>query len=509
MADKRPNILLIMSDQHRADFMGCMGHDVCRTPNLDALAAGGVLFARTHCPFPLCGPSRMAFMTCRHPHEIGCWTNDQQLSSDIPTFAHGLLAGGYETVLSGRMHFVGLDQRHGFSQRIIGDVPESVHIAAGWKLDRVLGDLIDTPGYNPAGIIKSGPGRSGYQAYDEAVCRRTVQWLSQRPRPSGHDAPFLLVVGLAMPHCPFVAPPEDFNYYAARISPRDLPDPQANLHPVMAAHQNRCGLRPAPALEARWRATVAYYGMCSFLDRQIGLIFDSLHASGLAENTIVVYTSDHGESLGDHGLWWKDAFYNPACRVPLIVSWPRRIAGGRSVGRNVNLIDIGPTLLDLAGVEPLPDASGRSLRGLLEQGDGASWLDRTFAEDIHHMPGSPDVVPCRMVVDGPWKYNYYHGHGEELFNLKTDPGEQHDLAGQSEHAPVRDRLRLAVLAQWDPQAVQRLMRHHSQRQRLIAAWINKSHPMEPDPLWFDQPCQNSWQEVLPPGADPGNQGEVR
>lgn len=175
-----PNVVIIMSDQHNSGVMGCAGDALARTPALDLLAENGTSFSNTYCAFPLCGPSRMSFMTGRYPHAIDQWDNHCQLSSDIPTFAHAFLAGGYDTILSGRMHFVGGDQRHGFTERLIGDVSPTAHITAGWQLDKVLGDLVDTPGMDPAGICKSGPGHTGYQAYDEAVTKTSVDWLRQR-----------------------------------------------------------------------------------------------------------------------------------------------------------------------------------------------------------------------------------------------------------------------------------------------------------------------------------------
>ncbi len=216
----RPNILLIMSDQHQAGVMGCAGDAVAETPALDRLATAGALFSSAYCAYPLCGPSRMAFMTARHPHELRCWSNENQLDSDAITFAHGLLVAGYETVISGRMHFVGQDQLHGFTRRLIADVPESAYLSAGWKLQRVLGDLVDTPGMSLSSLVKSGPGRTGYHSYDEAVTRATVNWLAERGK-AREERPFLLTVGYVSPHCPFVAPPEDFARYADRLSMDD------------------------------------------------------------------------------------------------------------------------------------------------------------------------------------------------------------------------------------------------------------------------------------------------
>ena len=471
-----------MSDQHHAGILGCAGDAVAHTPALDGLAAAGVRFTNAYCPFPLCGPSRMSFMTCRHPHELGLWDNDGELHTDIPTMVHSFLAGGYDTILSGRMHFAGHDQRHGFAARLLGDVPESVYISAGWKLQRVLGDLADTPGMSLTGLTKSGPGRTGYHAYDEAVTRVTVDWLRERGHANA-GKPFFLTVGYASPHCPFVAPPEDFERFAGRIGAGDLPAPGGALHPVNADRRKRFQTDPPPPLDAQWRTRVAYYGLCAFLDRQVEAVLGALRDAGLTEDTLLVYTSDHGEMLGEHGMWWKSTFYDGACRVPLLVSWPGRIEGGRAIGRNVSLMDIGTTFLDLAGIEPLPGASGRSFRSLLS-GKSEGWDDAVFAE--YAEPGRPS----RMVRRGPWKYNYYPGSRPELFNLEDDPGESNDLWDDPQLAAVRGELHEIVLQGWDPDRVAERTRRREKERALIANWVRATNPPEPDPLWFDRPPEN-------------------
>ena len=484
MPDERPNILLIMSDQHHAGIMGCAGDEVIHTPAMDRLASDGVRFSNAYCPFPLCGPSRMSFMTCRHPHEIGLWDNEGELHSDIPTFAHTFLKGGYDTVLSGRMHFVGQDQRHGFAERILGDVPESAYLAAGWKLQKVLGDLVDTPGMSLAGVVKSGPGRTGYHAYDETVTRTTVDWLHQRAK-TGGEKPFLLTVGYAAPHCPFVSPPEDFERYADVITHEDLPVPDDTVHPVNADRRKKFQEDPLPPADARWRTRVAYYGLCTFLDRQVGTIIEALEDAGMAHNTIVVYTSDHGEMLGEHGMWWKSTFYDGACRVPLIVSWPGRIEGGGSVSHNVSLMDIGTTLIEMTGVEPLPGASGRSFHALMG-GNSEAWDDAVFAEYTARYIETPG----RMVRYGRWKYNYYHGLRPELFDMEEDPDEKRDLWEDPDYRDIRRQLHDLVLKDWDPDRVTAHVRRCTRERRLIGHWVDTIGPEEPDPLWFDEPPDN-------------------
>ncbi len=479
-----PNVVLVMSDQHHAGIMGCAGDRVARTPNLDRLAEEGTRFRNAYCTYPLCAPSRMSFMTARHPHELGLFDNEGHLGSDVPTTAHAFLSAGYDTVLAGRMHFVGPDQRHGYCDRIVGDVAESAYAGAGLKLERILGDLADTPGMGLAGVVKSGPGRTGYHAYDEAVTRATVRWLGERGR-GEHDRPFLLTVGYVAPHCPFVAPPHDFRAHRDMIGYPDLPPPDDHLHPVNAAKRRRWGIDPPPPRDAQWRTRVAYYGLCTFLDRQVGAILTALAESGLREHTVIVYCSDHGEMLGEHGMWWKSTFYDGASRVPLIVSWPGHIPAGQVLAENVSLLDLGPTLLDLCGADALPGASGSSFRRLLT-GDHTAWKDTAVAE--HAERGSE--VAGRMVRSGGWKLNYYRGLQPELFRMEEDPGETNDLAGSARHRDVERRLTELALTDWNPDDIAARMQRRSEELALIGTWERTAQPPEPDPPWFSGRLEN-------------------
>ena len=475
-----------MSDQHHAGYMGCAGDPVVETPNLDRLAEKGLRFTNAYCPSPLCGPSRMSFMTGRHPHEISVWDNQDELASDVPTFAHAFADAGYETVLSGRMHFVGADQRHGFAKRLIGDVSPTAYINAGWQLDKVVGDLVSTCGMILDSIVKSGPGRTGYQAYDEAVTKTTVDWLMESERAS--ERPFLLTVGFITPHCPFVCPPDDFAFYKERVSPGDLPQFEEDLHPRNERLRKNFGVDPPPPLDAQWRTRVAYYGLTTFLDRQIGSVLDALEQSGQADNTIIVYCSDHGEALGEHGLWWKSTFYDASCRIPLIISWPDRFTHGiRS--ENVSLMDVGPTVLDIVGAGQIPGATGRSFASLIRAED--DWDDTVFAEYVVD-------TACRMVRSGPWKYNYYHGMPPELFNLEEDPGEKQNLAGKPEYTAIEERLNELALRDWDPESIQRKVDQIHRERPIIADRIRSDRPLEPDPPWFSVPPVNSVDSSIQP-----------
>jgi choline-sulfatase len=283
-----------------------------------------------------------------------------------------------------------------------------------------------------------------------------------------------------------VAPPEDYELYRDRITEADLPDPDPDgLHPLHVSFRERWGLDPEPPRSAQLRTRLAYYGMCTFTDRIAGRVLAALESAGLADDTLVVYASDHGEQLGEHGLWWKSTFYQGSVGVPLLMAGPG-IPGGREVTGNVGLMDLGPTLLDLAGADPLPAASGRSFRGLL--GPGASdWADEVFAENYR---GAGEGTAQRMVRRGPWKLNYYHGARPQLFNLADDPLETADRWDDPACRDILADLQERVLDGWDPARMEaRLAERHCELE-LYGRWLQRNPQQEPDPPWFTTPPEN-------------------
>lgn len=493
---KQPNVLIIMSDEHRPSVAGFAGDEVAETPNLDALASDGIAFANAHCAFPLCSPSRVAFLTGKHPHKTGAFTNYDYLKSDVATFAHAFAVAGYETVLAGRMHFQGPDQRHGFNQRIIGDLGKSAYRAmfddgapppSSPELVGAYGDLHDAAGQNVTGLTKSGVGATGIHAYDKEVARCAVEFVEQRPETAD---PFLLVVGFALPHPPYVAPAAEYARFAGRVPPPlpASPDP----HPADADHRVSSGSAGMPDDDpAIDRVRTAYYAQCSMLDENIGRVLSALDNSTFGEDTIVVYTSDHGDQLGDRGMWWKNTFYQSSVGVPLVMRWTGRITPTK-VPQNVSLVDVGPTLLDLAGIEPLPEASGHSFRCLIE-GDPTLWADEVFAESR----GLGQIGRYqRMVRRGRWKLSYFHGLEPQLFDMEDDPQELVDLAQDPRYASLRASLLRSILSDWDPEAIANGEDARWREMGLIDRWIRSSEIVEPDPPWSDETPEN-WVNTDP------------
>lgn len=472
MRASQPNILLVMSDQHNARFMGNAGHAVVRTPALDQLAAQGTRCSAAYCPHPLCVPSRIGFLTGRLPSEVGGWGNGSVLDSDTPTFAHAFAAAGWESILCGRMHFEGPDQFHGFQRRIFGDSTYSLS-------PEILGQGRNrTNGQTRYAVEVAGFGQSGFQTFDQIVTDRACRFLRERP-PA--DPPFCLVVGLMLPHNPLICSRRWFDYYMHALPPLDLPTPRdiERFHPAIRAWRHRRGVDDLTPLQHR-RALAAYCGLVTELDQNLGVLLRALRQSAFAENTLVVYCSDHGDQAAEHGMWWKSAFYEGSARVPLIFHQPGRIPAGRELPSVVSLIDIAPTLLELVGTPPMPIASGRSFSHLLLDQPGLSWPDEAFSE----YAGDHGDQPSCMLRRGRWKLIYYSEFDScLLFDMHGDPREQQDLANDPAHRPIVDALLADTRQRWSAQRMIDGLKRDRERWKSI----KDLPPIGPHPVEHHQP----------------------
>ncbi|MSP48934.1 MAG: hypothetical protein EXQ95_06365 [Alphaproteobacteria bacterium] len=320
----RPNLLFLWSDQHAQSVAGCYGDAVAETPNLDRLAAGGITFDGTYCPSPICLPSRMSLLTARHPYAQSCWTNQDILPSGIPTMAHSLGSVGVRATLLGRMHSLGPDQLRGFAQREVGD--HSTNWIGGRTHDLGVLDKANDPFRES--VRNSGPGQCSYELHDHDVTQAACDHLAElgRRRAAGDKAPFAAVVGWLLPHPPYVCQPGFFDRFKDKVAPPHIPVP-SNEHPYLRWWREDRGIADV-TLEEAMRARAAYYGLVATLDGMIGRILETLEHAGLAEDTIVVYTTDHGDHLGNRGLWWKSTMYDESARIPLVIRWPGRLTGG-------------------------------------------------------------------------------------------------------------------------------------------------------------------------------------
>lgn len=476
----RPNLLYIHSDQHSPYVAGCYGDPLVETPHLDALAARGVVFDNTYCPSPICVPSRMSMLSGRYPCDNQVWTNSHILDSGIPTLAHAMGAGGYRPALVGRMHSVGPDQLRGYAERLVGD--HGPNQPGGTGVDH--GQLAGTAGPGRVSLRLSGHGQSAYQVHDEDVAAATVDYLNRLgvAKRAGQAAePFSLSVGFMLPHQPFVARLQDYRYYYENIAPPQTPEPFGDhLHPHIKCWRQACDIEKVSAEETR-RARAAYWALVHCLDALIGQIAAALRENDLEDNTLVLYTSDHGEQVGEHGLWWKQTFYEDSVKVPAILAWPGHLPAGTRCDRVISSLDLNATMLDAMACPALPNSRGRSLLPLLTDPQNADWDDVAFSEFCQDAAGAGGPFPQegifqRMIRRGRWKLNYYHGQPCQLFDLQADPRECCDLAADPAHRETLATLKAEVLAGWDPEWIAARLAALRADRSILAAWGRTVQP---------------------------------
>jgi choline-sulfatase len=456
----RPNVLLIMSDEHGPMFSSAYGHGIVRSPNLDRLAAAGVTFDAAYCPSPLCVPSRAAFMTGKHLHRVGAYDNGAPFPSDEATWAHMLRAAGYEVVLDGKMHFIGPDTLHGFERQLARDHLGPIK-GGDWPdpFPRGFRDGATTRRW----IDEAGPGKKGNLVFDDEVEAAALSYLQEKARGTP-DRPWALCVSFLAPHFPLVVPEPYFSmYYPDNVDMPVIPPGHIeSQHPVHERGRLAYDLYGYSDEQIR-RCRAAYYGLVTHLDERIGRLVEAVSHPSLNGNTVVIYTSDHGEFIGEHGLWWKNDFYEHSSRVPLIVSWPGHAAAGLRFGGAVSLLDLTRTMVDLTGAPDPGDLDGHSLLPVLRDPAGAAWKDEAYCEYYGHSTNRAQ----RMIRTGRWKLCYYHNEPVELFDLENDPGEFRDLAGQPAYRSVQEALTQRVLADWDPAAVEAEVRRSHRNRQII------------------------------------------
>jgi choline-sulfatase len=457
---QEPNILLIIADQMTPFLTGVYGHPVVKTPNLEKLAKRGVRFDAAYTPCPICAPARACLLTGKYSSHNGVYDNAAPLPCDEPTMCHYLNEAGYDTVLSGKAHFVGPDQLHGFRKRLI---PNIYPTDFTWTKRR--------ENKRPRSHARSYVGKAvkvdqqtRNLRYDEEAHRRATDYLSHR----GSDSePFFLCVSYNFPHEPFCPPKKYWDLYEdAEIQipqmPADLEARHSPMDKWLNRHHgvDRVDLQRPESLR---RLRRAYYALVTYIDDKVGELLASLEHNGLADDTVVVFTSDHGDMLCEKNMVQKRTFYEWSCRVPLIVMMPDGAGAGRRCAEPVSLIDLAPTILDLAGIGPakrLP-MDGTSLMGLIR---GTDRQPRTVFAEMH---SEGVYTTCFMVRRDRYKYNYFHGHGGQLFDLVEDPDEWNDLAGTAEHAAVENELRELILNRFDPNAIEKDLRASLDRRLLL------------------------------------------
>lgn len=439
------NVLVLLSDEHHPDVLGCTGHPLAQTPHLDRLAARGTRFTRAYTPAPICVPARASLATGRPVHEIGYWDNALAYDGRVPSWGHRLQAAAVRVESIGKLHYrdgsdpTGFDAQH-----------EPLHIQAG--LGQVWGSvrdpLPDTVGASPL-FRELGAGESAYNRFDLRVTERAVGWLESRAT-EAPTRPWVLFVGLVAPHFPLVVPQQYIDRFP--IDSIDLPARPPARHPWVEALARHCDHDAALGTDLRLRLAVAsYLGLVSFMDERVGAILHALESTGLAASTLVIYTSDHGDNLGARGLWNKCVLYRDSTGIPLILAGPG-IPSGRLCTTNVNLVDLYRTILYAARV-PLDDTDAamptRSLQGVANEPDDPARI----ALSEYHAVGSP--TGAFMLAAGRYKYHYYVGYPAELFDLESDPRESEDLAENGRSKDILATFERSLRSMLDPEAIDR------------------------------------------------------
>ncbi len=458
----KPNILFIMCDQMRYDAIGCNGNDIIHTPNLNRLAQSGVNFSNCYTPNPICVPARATITTGFYPHKCtGVKKNGGSIKEGYPLLGEELNRRGYETYAMGKLHYLPYDSKkenrttYGIKnvelaesgrmlakfdpehkQRGIEDYHDYLH-TVGWG-GYSRGDAIGNNDIFPS----STPVPEEYFV-DTWVADRAIYHMekhaSEKP-----ETPFFMWASFPKPHSPYNPP----HPYDKMYDPRDMPPPVGDISDVIERGVDNSYLEYWDFMwdklspETKKVIKAHYYGLITLQDKQIGRLLDFLEEKGLRENTIIIYTADHGDMMGDFGLYFKRVFYNGSVRIPLMISYPPKIKGGSVSDELVGLQDLLPTILSLTG-EPLGQrVDGGDLTGTVLEGKPV----RDYY--IAQCGDSPDQQ--YMVADREWKYIYHeYGGVEELYNLKNDPSELNNLSGskETETAGRLEKMR-SYLTEW-------------------------------------------------------------
>ncbi|SES73995.1 choline-sulfatase [Oceanicella actignis] len=458
MADK-PNILIFMVDQLTGTLFPDGPAEWLHAPNLRWLAARSTRFANAYTASPLCAPGRASFMAGQLPSRTRVYDNAAEFASDIPTYAHHLRRAGWHTCLSGKMHFVGPDQLHGFEERLTTDIYPADF---GWTPDyRKPGQRIDWWYHNMGSVTGAGVAEITNQLeYDDEVAyhaTRKVHDLGRRK----DDRPWCLTVSFTHPHDPYVARRRHWDLYedCAHLLPEVAAIPYERHDPHARRIFDANDWRSYDITDEHIRrARRAYFANISYLDEKIGEVLHALEAT--RQEAIILFLSDHGDMLGERGLWFKMCFYEGSARVPLMISAPQ-MAPGR-VAAPVSTMDVVPTLAELAGVsldEVMPWTDGQSLVPLAAGGARTAPVAMEYAAEASEAP----LVALR---DGRWKYVVCKLDPPQLFDLESDPHELDNLAGDPAHAEVEARLAAEIARRWDLDAFDAAVRE-SQARRLI------------------------------------------
>ncbi len=484
----QPNIVFVMADQMSAKALPFYGHDVVKARTLSRLAREGVVFENAYCNSPLCGPSRLSMMSGLLPSKVGGYDNAPSFSSAIPTFAHYLRLGGYRTCLSGKMHFAGPDQLHGYEERLTTDIyPSDFAWTPNWAEPDAKVKFQDMQN-----ILETGPClRSLQMDYDDDVNTQAVRWLYDRARDETKQ-PFMLTVSFTSPHDPYMARPEFWEMYdddeidLPKVPP--IPVDQQDAHSARIHEHYSIG-KAEVSDDIIKRARHGYYASIEYIDSKVASLVETLQETGLLEDTIFVFASDHGDMMGERGMYYKKCFFEWSSRVPLIFWAPGRLSA-RRVRETVSLLDILPTFADIGGV----------LDQVLET-DGSSLVCALSGDPLEDR-----VVPAEFLAEGVFdptfllikdrlKLFYSEIDPPLLFDLENDPDELINQAGNPEYAQVLGALLEEAREMWDAEQLKREIIADQNRRRLI----QKAHQNGVPPKWDYQPFTDASEQYVRAG----------
>lgn len=439
------NLLILLSDEHNKRMLGVSGHSHVKTPNLDNLANEGVLFQNAYCNSPICVPSRAILATGRYNAEIGYWDNADPYDGKIPSWGHRAVEGNCDAVSIGKLHFLDDQAPTGFSEQIN---PLNVVGGVGDLLGLIRQELPVRKG--AANMAKDvGSGETTYSNYDKKIAEDATKWILNR---KAGDKPWVLFVSFVCPHFPLIAPPEFYDMYPENQVPWPLlyEEHQRSKHPYYEAMRKCMNYDDYFDEEKVRKATSAYFGLCSFLDHNVGLVLDALQNSQFADNTNIIYTSDHGDALGMRGMWGKSTMFEESAGVPMILRGPN-LPKSKKIKTPVSLVDIFPTVVDSLNLSPNSrdiDLPGKSLLKIAEEKDD---YERVVLSE-YHAAASP--VGAFMLRKGKYKYVYFaEGYDPQLFNLEEDPYEQNDLFSNENFKDILNSFYDHLLKICDPEAV--------------------------------------------------------
>jgi choline-sulfatase len=493
----RPNILVIQADQLTAKVLPMYGGPVVQAPHLSALAERGVTFANSYCNNPVCGPSRGSMLTGRMSSSVGCYDNAGDFLASTPTLAHYLRHQDYRTCLSGKMHFTGADQLHGFEERVTTDIYPSDF---GWTADWSQTDQPWAPSrMSLRSIVEAGLCERNLQIdYDEEVCYKAEQWLWDQAR-DDDERPFMLWASFTHPHNPFVTTQEFWDLYEHdKINMPDVPfRPIEERDPWSKRYAYTIRADEHNITEEHIRnARHAYYAMTSYFDSLVGRLLKVLEQTGTTDNTYVFVVADHGDMLGERGAWFKFQPWEWSIRVPMLAAGPG-VKAGYVEEKGVSLLDLLPTFNDLVSdgdpMDTIDEMHGASLANMMH-GDNSDREDDVRVEFLGESVYAPACILRRNGI----KYVYCRNDPEMLFDMNKDPNETNNLAGHADYADIQAEMHKMVMERWDYDRIEREIAQ-SQRQRLF---VQESILKGKFTSWDYQPQEDAARSYVRGAVDP-------